>query len=768
MAAFDAYHKWLGIPPKHQPPHHYRLLGLELFEDDPDVIDTAANRQMAYLHRCAAGPHAAESQRLLTEIAQARLCLLNGQSKSAYDEKLRNELAAKIAAPVPQPPAPVPQPAAVPPVPPARRVPVETAEHDAASQPVVAPPPVAPVVPAGRPAAESAPTIRPAAPSGARSVRGELLPAATAGTRPRPVRERRSADTAVLIWSAAGGLTVVVLLAIAMFSGGNSSPARSGGNGGNDGAGGGSSQSGGSGNSAAGTITNSIGMKLRLIPAGSFSMGSAASESHAQEQEQPRHTVRLTQPFYMGVYEVTQDEFRRVMDSNPSHFSSSGPGAGKVKAATDRWPVETVSWSEASDFCRRLSDLPEEKAAGRTYRLPTEAEWEYACRAGAGTPWPFGSSAANLDRFARYRDNASGRPGSVGEKQPNAWGLYDMLGNVWEWCSDHYDRDYYAESPSEDPQGPQNGTSRVLRGGSWWDSAEFCRSANRDFYLPTYRDYEVGFRVVCEAKGATESASASGSDSSQKTVVTNTVGMQLRRIEPGEFLMGSSDALPLAQEQERPQHRVRISRPFYIGVYEVTQDQYRRVMRTNPSHFVASGSGASKIRGIATGNFPVETVSWTEAESFCRQLSGLPREAAAGRTYRLPTEAEWEYACRAGSSGTWHFGDSAAVLGEYARFRDNADSRTGDVGQMKPNSRGLYDMYGNVWEWCSDRYDRGYYGWSPLTDPQGQSNGTSRVLRGGSWWDSAEFCRSANRDFYLPTYRDYEVGFRVACDITAP
>ena len=285
-------------------------------------------------------------------------------------------------------------------------------------------------------------------------------------------------------------------------------------------------------------------------------------------------------------------------------------------------------------------------------------------------------------------------------------------------------------------------------------------------------------------RGAPPAVTAHGSG------VTNSIGMRLVRIPAGEFLMGSADGDPLAQDQEQPQHRVQIPQPFYMGACEVTQAEYRTVMGTNPSHFGPNGVGRAKLAGLngggnarqpagvrraaeqavadfLTSDFPVETVSWSDAVAFCRLLSDRPEERTARRTYRLPTEAEWEYACRAGTTSVRHFEDGGA-LEEHARFRDNADGRTGPVGSKQPNPWGLYDLYGNVWEWCSDYYDRKYYAMSPVSNPQGPTTGTSRVLRGGSWWDAAPFCRSANRDFYLPTYRDYEVGFRVVCEIASP
>ncbi|HUG93458.1 MAG TPA: bifunctional serine/threonine-protein kinase/formylglycine-generating enzyme family protein [Planctomycetaceae bacterium] len=293
---------------------------------------------------------------------------------------------------------------------------------------------------------------------------------------------------------------------------------------------------------------------------------------------------------------------------------------------------------------------------------------------------------------------------------------------------------------------------------------------------------------VPQAQAAQGDAASNGS---ARDAVTNSIGMTLVRIPAGEFLMGSPGSERLAQDQEKPQHRVQIPKAFYLGGHEVTQGEYRVVMGTNPSHFRPGGAGGAKLSGaevnddsvkqarlrqltqqasadFATSDFPVETVSWSDAVEFCRRLSSRPEERAAGRSYRLPTEAEWEYACRAGTTASRYSGDDPAALGGHARFRDNAAGRTAPVGSRPPNPWGLYDMYGNVWEWCSDFYARDYYRASPTYNPQGPTTGTSRVLRGGSWWDDAPFCRSANRDFYLPTYRDYEVGFRVVCEIASP
>jgi formylglycine-generating enzyme required for sulfatase activity len=247
-------------------------------------------------------------------------------------------------------------------------------------------------------------------------------------------------------------------------------------------------------------ITNSIGMKLVLIPAGEFQMGSPESEQGRDDDEGPVHRVRITKPFYLGQYEVTQAEYERVMGSNPSHFSVSGLGTDTVSGQdTSRFPVESVSWENAMEFCRKLS-----QQEGEQYRLPTEAEWEYACRARTIAPFSFGSALnsreANCEGSIPYGTQEKGpilkRTTQVGSYLPNAFGLYDMHGNVREWCADWYHYEYYANSPVDDPPGSSNRCIRVMRGGDWIGSAADCRSANRSEFYPDFRNPVLGFRVA--------------------------------------------------------------------------------------------------------------------------------------------------------------------------------------------------------------------------------------------------------------------------------
>ena len=217
-------------------------------------------------------------------------------------------------------------------------------------------------------------------------------------------------------------------------------------------------------------ITNSIGMKLKKIPAGSFTMGSAYEGSQRR--------VTISESFYIGVYEVTQSQWEKVMGTNPSNFKDP-----------DR-PVELVSWNDAVEFCHQLSQL-----TGESYRLPSEAEWEYAYRAGTTTKYYWGKDM-NGD-YAWYNENSAMETHKVGLKLPNAWGLYDMSGNVWEWCKDYW---HYilSDSAQRDPTGPSSGNVRVMRGGCWNDFARNIRSSKRGTSSPgdSGGGDGVGFRVV--------------------------------------------------------------------------------------------------------------------------------------------------------------------------------------------------------------------------------------------------------------------------------
>ncbi|MDB5342945.1 MAG: hypothetical protein JWP89_1322 [Schlesneria sp.] len=240
------------------------------------------------------------------------------------------------------------------------------------------------------------------------------------------------------------------------------------------------------------SIRNSLQMEFVLIPAGEFEMGVPDVGFGPALADTTPHPVRITRPYFLGKTEVTQRQFEAIMASNPSYHTP----ATTEEESTAEFPVEQVTWNEADDFCRRLSETATERAAGRIYRLPTEAEWEYACRAGVREPHKLPER-----RIATTGEAAGVQPafpvGPVGAFPANPFGLHDMRGNVWEWCRDRFDRDYYARSPVADPQGPATGFLKVIRGSDWIFVGEKCM-INYPIMPPWKHSAFVGFRVICE------------------------------------------------------------------------------------------------------------------------------------------------------------------------------------------------------------------------------------------------------------------------------
>ncbi|MCX7049160.1 MAG: formylglycine-generating enzyme family protein [Candidatus Sumerlaeota bacterium] len=515
-------------------------------------------------------------------------------------------------------------------------------------------------------------------------------------------------------------------------------------------------------------------MELVWIPGGTFQMGSSDADEAACKRysmavdlsdEKPVHAVTVD-GFWMGKYEVTNAQYRRF---DPSHLCEDFDG---MKLDGDQQPVVYVSWDDAKKFCAWLS----QRARG-TFRLPTEAEWEYACRAGTTTVTPWGDLDSSIVRYANLGEGSSGAPWStgaardwsdgfkvtapVGSFKPNAFGLYDMIGNVEEWCEDWYGKDYYAQSANaRNPTGPPSGQGRILRGGSWRLGPEYCRAAERSWKSPDLSLFTRGFRVACpqakegipagkedDSKKMSSATSASQTQSdiaAPQTYVESAAGLDMKMvwIKGGTFWMGSNDN----SSNEKPAHEVALD-GYWLGETEVTQAQYEPIMGQNPSKFIEA-------------NYPVDYVSWNDAMEFCRRLS-----QKTGKKYSLPAEAQWEYACRAGSRGKYCFGDSISELGDYAWYRENSNEQTHPVRQKKPNAWGLYDMHGNVLEWCADWY--GEYSSGRTANPVGANQGSSRVYRGGSWDNGADFCRSAIRFKDVPMLANLGLGFRV-CRVDSP
>ena len=265
------------------------------------------------------------------------------------------------------------------------------------------------------------------------------------------------------------------------------------------------------------SITNSIGMKLILIPAGEFRMGITDNDTDVENDKKPQHLVRITKPFFLGTHEVTRGQFKHFVDETRYRTDAEKDGKGgwgwgserqkweqhpdftwlhPCHAQTDEDPVVEVDWNDALAFAEWLS-----RKEGKVYRLPTEAEWEYGCRAGSQTRYSFGDHAEVLSEYAWYDKNSGGVTHPVGRKRPNRWGLFDMHGNVWEWCSDGYSRDYYGRSPVNDPTGASDVPDRVIRGGSRTNNQYAEWSAFRWKYAVAHRTNYLGFRIASELSG---------------------------------------------------------------------------------------------------------------------------------------------------------------------------------------------------------------------------------------------------------------------------
>jgi formylglycine-generating enzyme required for sulfatase activity len=499
---------------------------------------------------------------------------------------------------------------------------------------------------------------------------------------------------------------------------------------------------------------------LTLIDSGIYQQGCTAGQQPCTSASLPSHAVTLNS-FAIGTYEISQAEYLAVMGNNPSQNISCSD-----------CPVEGVSWYSAIVFCNTLSQQqglepayysdaglssPFFSTAGAVYwdtesdgyRLPTEAEWEYAARGGS------------MDNDFRYAggDNwtevaiagSTTQPG--GTKQPNELGLYDMSGNVSEWIWDRYGD--YPSFPLCDPRGVAAGTSRIIRGGHFQQATGVAVS-NRDQLEPGSQDNTIGFRVA------------------------RTTGKMVM-VSGGTFTMGCTDEQePDCQNDEYPPHPVTVN-DFFLSRFEVTQSEWAAIV---PEYTPLYNRGAGP-------EYPTYRISWYDAATYCNRLS-----FAEGRTpvyyfdegfntvfdtlvgdqlayvdifwdteadgYRLPTEAEWEYAARGGSlsQGTVYSGSND--LDVIAWHSGNSNVNSQPVATRAPNELGLFDMTGNIYEWCWDWYDSGYYENSPGDNPLGPVPSALRTIRGGSWNTTPDGSRLANRLNFLPGARRTTFAFRVA------
>jgi formylglycine-generating enzyme required for sulfatase activity len=456
--------------------------------------------------------------------------------------------------------------------------------------------------------------------------------------------------------------------------------------------------------------------------------------------------VVISAPTWMGQSEVTRSQFETVMGYLPSRASGTTADA----------PVDGIRFRDAADFCRTLTLKERDEGRlplGMIYRLPSEAEWEYCSRAGNSQPLDIASVKYWFPEQSWYKENSGGALHAVGEREPNRWGLNDMFGNVWELCGD-WSGNRLPAVRMVDPRGPQAGTEKVIRGGSCKSDMDVCL-ARADAPYERYYDL-LGFRVVlARAPGTPE----------------------FRTVPAGVYQIGSIGGLfsgERGRKEDETRHSVRITKSYDIQTHEVTHREYEDVLGWIEG--MAGRSAEDRQR-------PVSAVSWRDAVRYCETLTDLHRQAGlidAQTRYRLPTEAEWEVACRAGSDLPFGFEGGDAKLGKHAWF---AGSSGGDVKPVKalwPNEFGLYDMHGNVWEWCLDqcrREDPNARGpdvvvvtdtyRDGIVDPVGKE-GPQRILRGGSYRSYSAQCRAAFRYALPPDTHLPDVGFRIVRDRVPP
>jgi len=608
-------------------------------------------------------------------------------------------------------------------------------------------------------------------------------------------------------------------------------------------------------------FAESLGIKMVQIKPGSFMMGSSAEQiamhlnhdakAKAEDyaNEQPAHKVEITRQFSLSAHEITVGQFRQFVEDTKYKTDAELNGLGGLGydaegenqqgpefnwknvgyEQTDQHPVSNLSWNDAVAFCDWLT---RKEGLDAVYRLPTEAEWEYACRAGTDTLYPNGDDPEEQVRIGNVADVSCVQkcPGwkvidasdgvvftaPVGSFAPNAWGLYDMIGNVSEWCLDGYEESYYQRSPAEDPfETPESAPFRALHGGSF--RLKYCRSASRFFTQPWMLLNDVGFRVVRvlaqnDVRNQTRDGNAPQplTDSNEKPTrpLKESLGIKMVEIKPGSFQRGSTDRQismllklfpdlePDDYEQERPALTVKMTRAFSLSAHEITVGQFRQFVEETKYKTQGEYNGVGGYGFVPTtfafeqkveytwknpgysqkDDHPVVNVTWHDASAFCLWLT---RKEGQTAYYRLPTEAEWEYACRAGSDTLYPGGDDPEGLVSIANIADSALQRkfpdlvrtveandgfvfTAPVGSRKPNRWGIYDMIGNVREWCLDSYDEDFHRRSPKQYSQVRwSLSPISTFRGGSWADDGSEGRCAFR-YGMDKETPYcLVGFRV-------
>jgi formylglycine-generating enzyme required for sulfatase activity len=509
-------------------------------------------------------------------------------------------------------------------------------------------------------------------------------------------------------------------------------------------------------------VNQALGMVF--VEGGKFTMGNDEEE----EDSIPEHEVEL-RSFFMAQYPTTFEQFDEFCSAAMREIPQDEDwGRG-------RRPVIFVNWYDALDYCNWLSQkyglepayaINDKEVScdwqANGFRLPSEAEWEYAARGGQNSLGYLCAGSNKIAEVGWFSGNSGYQIQIVGQKKPNELDLFDMNGNTWEWCWDAFSDDYYEKSPFKDPKGPENGMSSVVRGGSWGTLPNGCRVYARSESDLLVRMDDIGFRVVRSVEGDTQVKS--------RRVVANPLLLSKPTPKPASKLEQALKAagmvfIPGGKFKIGEDHEIELS-DFYLGKYTVTFAEYDRFCE-------ASKREKPEDQSWGRGKRPVINVTWYDAVAYCNWLSEQYHLDKAYQTkgekvacnwqangFRLPTQSEWGYAARGGQKSQNYGYAGSNDPNQVGWYDQNSGGKTQEVGQKKANELGLYDMSGNVWDWCWDWY--GNYDHKSQKNPIGPENGDTRVVRGGSWHDNPNLCRVSVRGRFYPYVRNYDVGFRVA------
>ena len=549
-----------------------------------------------------------------------------------------------------------------------------------------------------------------------------------------------------------------------------------------------------------------VDFKMILIEGANATLG---SETQSDNKE---HTIKLDS-YWIGETEVTQELWNAIMPKNLSYFDGSdeekAPSEGEIQL---RRPVEWITWFEAVAFCNELTkkinggddgecvytlegrcytldDAKEDKRpitnmGKKGFRLPTEAEWEWAAKGGANDSWAGCNDEEVLKDYAWFRDNSEGYTHEVKKKKPNAYGLYDMNGNVFEWCGDWWG-DITSEMP-DNYTGPSSGIARVIRGGAYETKATemltYYRAGLR-YDIPALQF--LGLRLACRAETQ---------NIKPDLPLTPTIETKEHKVGSITFKtigIASTNAATLGDEsvEGNPIHTIGLS-SYAIGETEVTQELWQEIMQENPSHFVGTEKEKKVAEGEEQNRRPVENINWYLAIAFCNELTKrvsseaecvyttgghiYTKEDASNKKepimdmskkgFRLPTEAEWEWAAKGGNTQhIWAGCNDGETVKNYSWFNQNSNYRTHEIKKKEANGYGLYDMSGNVFEMCWD-WD-GDINVDMQNNYAGPTTGEYRVVRGGSCAYSKDHSKVAYRMRSLPTDSILDLGIRVVCKL---